>query len=330
MFGQILVTLEDFSHSLQTVSAESSLISPSLHQCSQLQPVEIELVVKRKCKAPEIQESQQVFPVTHNTQRKPASLFIYKTDETLRIVYLDFAVYDICGNQITCYPATQTSDKQLHLNFLGPVMSMWLEQNGFLVLHASAILINKKVSVFLADSQQGKSTIASHLIKMGYPLLSDDLLAIKYNQVEDQYVAYPSYPVIKLWPDQFSCVFEGEDPTEYLDKDLKKCRVRVDDLNKALFCNSDYPLAVIYCLHRQKSSSKLLIQPVSKIEAITRLIQYSFAAPIMIATGWQPVRMKIFSDMVSDIPVRDLTYPSDIHKLSLVCKATLNDVASAN
>lgn len=330
MFGHILATLEDFSHSLQPVPAEKSLnnTAPDLH--GQAHCGEIEFIVKRASKAPVIHESWRIFPEAQTAQSKPASLFIYKNQNTLRIVYLDFAIYDISGHCITCYPARQTSDKQLHLNFLGPIMSMWLEQNSFLVLHASAILINDKVVLFLADSQQGKSTLAAMMINTGYRLLSDDLLAIKYNQLENQYLTFPSYPVIKLWPDQFSRLFENDDPSLHLDKDLKKCRVRVDAMNPELFCEKPHSLSMIYCLHRGQVSEKLCIEPVSKIEAMTRLIRYSFAAPVMIATGWQSRRMEVFSNMVSDIPVRDLKYPSDILNLPFICKSIVNDAISAN
>ena len=299
------------------------------HLPGQPQCGEIEFIVKRESTAPVIQENRRIFPVAPTADSKPASLFIYKNGKTLRIVYLDFAIYDISDHCITCYPARQTSNKQLHLNFLGPIMSMWLEQNCFLVLHASAILVNDKVILFLADSQQGKSTLAAMMIRAGYQLLSDDLLAIKYNQLENQYVTFPSYPVIKLWPDQFSRIFENDDPSLHLDKDLKKCRIRVDAMNPDLFCNKPHSLAMIYCLHRGERSRKLCIEPVSKIEAMTRLIRYSFAAPIMIATGWQSKRLEEFSNMVSAIPVRDLNYPSDIQTLPIMCKSIVNDAMSA-
>ena len=314
LFGHVLVTSEDFSH---------SLLSATIAYGENL-----EFIVNRQQQAPNLQDVERIFPVRNLLTQHPASLFIYRGENFMRIVYLGFATYDVFDHRIVCYPTAQTNNKRLHLNFLGPVMSMWLEQHGFQVLHASAVLINKKVVLFLAESQQGKSTIASAMVKMGCPLLSDDLVPVKYCQAENQFYAYSSYPVIKLWPDQFKRLFKQENPESFLDKDLKKCRVRVDHLNPELFCNKSYPLAAIYKLCRRDELIKILIEPVSRIESVTELIQYSFAAPIMIATGWQPQRLEEFSKLSSHIPVHNLIYPSDIENLDSVCEQIINNFAS--
>lgn len=246
----------------------------------------------------------------------------------MRIEYLDFVTYDIIGHKIVCYPTAKTTDKRLQLNFLGPVMSLWLEQHGFQVLHASAVLINMKVVLFLAESQQGKSTIASAMIKMGCPLLSDDLVPVKYSQAQKQFYAYPSYPVIKLWPDQFKRLFEEENPESFLDEELKKCRLRVDHLNPELFCNKSYPLAAIYKLCRCDKLIKILFEPVSRIESVTELIRYSFAAPIMIATGLQPQRLEEFSRLSAHIPICSLEYPSGTEDLDVLCGQIISNFES--
>ena len=246
----------------------------------------------------------------------------------MRIEYLDFAVYDVYENKIVCYPSAQTSTRQLHLNFLGPVMSLWLEQHGFLVLHASAVLMHKRAVLFLADSQQGKSTLASALVRMGCPLLSDDLVPVRYSQAQKQFYAYPSYPVIKLWPEQYKRLFKEKNPASFVDEDLKKCRVRVDQFSPELFCNKSYPFGAIYRLCRRDKSSKTLIKPLSRVESVAALIQYSFAAPIMIATGWQPDRLKEFSRLSSHTCLGDLVIPSDIAHLDCVCRQIINNCAS--
>ena len=313
LFGHTLVTPEDFSHSLLPAS------SADLHK--------IEFVVKRQQQAPNQHQCVQIFPQENSSSNAKASLYLYRGENFLRIVYLGFATYDLFEDEIFCYPTDLTSTKRLHLNFLGPVMSLWLEHHDFLVLHASSILVDHKAVLFLADSQQGKSTIAVSMIKMGYPVLSDDLVPIKYNQIDDKFLAYPSYPVIKLWPDQFKRLFENENADDYLDKELRKCRMRVDELDSDLFCNRPYPISMIFHLSRREDLSALSIEPLSKIDAITKLIQYSFAAPIMIATGWQPDRLKEFSTLASYTPGRDLRYPTDVHNQDSLCEKIITNLA---
>lgn len=330
LFGLTLSTSEDFSHSLQLVSSENA--SPQLtvkglaSRANLTSSEKLVLIVQRQQQAPDLDNSEQIFPPQHVSSSDPASLYIYKSGNTIRVVYLDFAVYDIIGEKIFCYPGPQTNTKQLHLNFLGPIMAMWLEQNGFQVLHACAVLINHKAVLFLADSQQGKSTIASTLANKGFPLLSDDLVPVKFNRQENQFYAYPAYPVIKLWPAHFNRLFKGHDSALYLDKDLKKCRVRVDSLNSSLFFNRPVPISLIYHLQRCDQIEHFSARPLANVDAMTKLIRYSFAAPIMIAMQWQPQRLKSFSRLCStDKKMRELSYPSDINKLDWLSEKILTD-----
>ena len=68
-------------------------------------------------------------------------------------------------------------------NFLRNVYSMLIIKNGGLVLHASAVVRERKAYIFFGPSGSGKSTIAE-LSKTYYPVLSDDLVVIKrYNGI---------------------------------------------------------------------------------------------------------------------------------------------------
>ncbi len=311
LFGHALISGEDFSHSLQSANSECH---PAL-----------EFIVKRRQTPPDLQEFEQIFPTGNLSSHRSASLFIYRGQNIMRIEYTDFALYDVYQDKVVCYPSAQTGNKQLHLNFLGPIMSLWLEQQGYLVLHASAVLIDNKAVLFLAESQQGKSTLAAAMVKMAYPLLSDDLLAVKYSQAEDRFYAYPSYPVIKLWPDQFKRLFANQSAASFLDEDLKKCRARIDHINPELFCTRPYQLASMYKLCRRGTSKKIVIKPISRVESVTALIRFSFAAPIMIAAGWQPRRLSEFSRLSSHVPVHNLIYPSEIESLDSVCNQIINN-----
>lgn len=311
LFGHVLVTAEDFSHSLTAAQ-------PGCNNS-------IEFIVKRRHKAPDLPNRVKLFPPKISSSQHTASLYLFRGENVLRITYLDLVTYDMFTDRIVCYPAAGTSDKRLHLNFLGPLMSMWLEQRGFQVLHASAVLIHDNAVLFLADSQQGKSTIASAMVNMGYPLLSDDLVPVKYSQARGRFYAYPSYPVIKLWPEQFERLFKNQNPVQFRDDDLKKCRLRIDQMNPNSFCNRPCPLAVIYKLNRCETTMKISIEKQSRMDSVTDLVRYSFAAPVMIATGWQPHRLSEFSKLSSDISVRNLKYSSGKDNMDSVCREIMRD-----
>lgn len=100
---------------------------------------------------------------------------------------------------------TVESDKDLEssdeLNIipflLGPVMALLLHQRGFLVLHGSAVNTGNGAVAFLGHRGNGKSTTAIHLYVEGYPLVADDILAIKFD-AKGLPVVYPGYPHVRL------------------------------------------------------------------------------------------------------------------------------------
>lgn len=315
LFGHTLTTGEDLSHSLQSCTDECG------------NPDSLRLLVKRRQRPPELKNAARVFPTGDFPNRQPASLHLYTNEKILRIVYLDFASYDLSGATITCYPENQASDRQLHLNFLGPVISMWLERNGYQVLHASAVLIDQQVALFLGDSRQGKSTVASSLVSLGHPLISDDLVPVKYHQDDGRFYVYPSYPVIKLWPDHFHRLFKSQEPSRFMGEETRKCRIRVDHLNPDLFCPSPRPLSLIYKLCREVDRADTAVQPLSGRETMLSLVRYSFAAPVMLAMRWQAKRLDSFTRLgMTHWPMREFNYPSDTGKLDLIAQKIVSDV----
>lgn len=80
---------------------------------------------------------------------------------------------------------------------LGPVMALLLHQRGFLVLHGSAVNTGTGAVAFMGHRGNGKSTTVIHLYVEGYPLVADDILAIKFDD-EGLTVVYPGYPHVRL------------------------------------------------------------------------------------------------------------------------------------
>lgn len=104
-------------------------------------------------------------------------------------------------NQITIEVANPSISYTIVATWLlGTVMAYLLQYHGYLVLHGSAVLINSSAVVFSGDSGAGKSTIASALVKQGYPLLTDDVVVIK-TLAGGAMVLVPGPAKLKLWAD---------------------------------------------------------------------------------------------------------------------------------
>ncbi len=103
-------------------------------------------------------------------------------------------------------------DKEDHIIpfLLGPVMALLLHQRGFLVLHGSAVKTNNGAIAFLGHRTFGKSTTAINLYKKGYPLITDDILAIKFDE-KGLPIVYPGYHHIRLSNDSYNNVKDNTD-----------------------------------------------------------------------------------------------------------------------
>ncbi|NYB52802.1 MAG: hypothetical protein HVN35_09630 [Methanobacteriaceae archaeon] len=116
------------------------------------------------------------------------------------------------GNRVTVEPVAELDDGD-EINvipfLLGPVMALMLHQRGFLVLHGSAVKVDGGAVAFLGHRGNGKSTTAIHLYVDGYPLVADDILAIKF--IDGKAVVYPGYPHVRLSEDSYNQVKDNTD-----------------------------------------------------------------------------------------------------------------------
>lgn len=86
--------------------------------------------------------------------------------------------------------------------YWGPVKVFALALRGTWALHASAVMLDEKVFVFLGESGYGKSTLAASLAKLGRPgliLVADDILPATSD--EEGLWGWPHFPQLKLPPE---------------------------------------------------------------------------------------------------------------------------------
>lgn len=106
------------------------------------------------------------------------------------------------GKLIVVEPFPGISPESLRNCILGSAMAVLLQQRGFLVLHASCVVIDGMAVAFLGHSGAGKSTICSAFQARGYKFLTDDVMALKIDSQEIMVI--PSIPEIKLRDDSAS------------------------------------------------------------------------------------------------------------------------------
>lgn len=164
----------------------------------------------------------------------------------------------------------QFDRRLIGMPLLGPVFSLLLHRQGLLVLHGSAVMIGGAAQVFLGDKGAGKSTTAAALIASGFPLVSDDVVAIE-RLPSGQLVVRPGYPAMKLDKHMFSsfpsrsCAVLEPDDGSYT---AGKSRVRL----KGRMPQSAVPLGRVHCLARGACNA---MRPLSQTEKLHALIRFS-------------------------------------------------------
>lgn len=129
---------------------------------------------------------------------KPRKL-IYVLDHNVLFQVPDTATFYIeSGLTITVSPLGEADEDKIRLYILGTCMAIVLLQRKILPLHGSAINIGGKAYAIVGESGAGKSTLASVLVRRGFSFVSDDLIAVSFDERGDP-IIFPSYPQQKLW-----------------------------------------------------------------------------------------------------------------------------------
>lgn len=113
------------------------------------------------------------------------------------------------GREVVAEPALGATESDLMPFLTGPAMIALLHQRGYLVLHASCVLVNGIAVAFMGAKGFGKSTLAACMYARGHTLISDDIVPVYLS--DDGVYTMPGYPRIKLYPD--SVMAAGSDPS---------------------------------------------------------------------------------------------------------------------
>ncbi|MBC7260861.1 MAG: hypothetical protein H5T63_02510 [Chloroflexi bacterium] len=237
--------------------------------------------------------------------------------------------YYLWPERVVCHLRNPEYAYLVEIQFLGPVISLWLERQGIPTLHASAVVVNGRAAAFLSTNSAGKSTLAAAMVQAGYPLLTDDILPVEH--VNTTLQGRPGYPQMRLWPDEAQYFLGHYEDLEFVHPAYAKRRVPIGPGGFGTFCDEAKPLACIYLPERrdaQKCGNQVEISPLSRRDALIELVRHSFVASVVEQLGLQAQRLDFFARMVQQVPMRRLVYPSGSEYLPQVQEAILTDLAA--
>ena len=227
------------------------------------------------------------------------------------------------GREIVVDIDTDADERFLPPFILVVPLAMLLHQRGLFILHASAIAINGGVVAFLGKSGQGKSTTAGALHQLGYPIVTDDVLALDMSSPENITVL-PSFPQLRLWPESVTSL--GHIP-ENLPQVYPNSEKRFRHLSDG-FQQTPLPLKRIYVL---EYGTQQQIEPLTPQEAFIEVTRQSYPIKELLkATGTAAAKFQLGAKLANTISVCRLKRPRSLSSLSDLARFIENDVIQTN
>lgn len=212
----------------------------------------------------------------------------------------------------------------------GGVLGCAMRLQGMLCLHANVVAIGKYAIAIVGEKGAGKSTTTAALAKRGYPILSDDIAALK--QEGDTFFAQPGYPRLRLWLPTIHALYGSEEGLEKIFHALDKRYINLTtDINASAwkFQSEPLPLAAIYILEpRRQDLVATNIEPVSVVAALMNLMNHRSAKFLKLDNENVAREWKNLSHLLASVPVRRVQRPDDLNKLPELCDVIVNDAQS--
>lgn len=214
------------------------------------------------------------------------------------------------GKEIIIEKAASCHENDIQVFLMGTVFAYVLQYHDYLVLHGSAVLINGNAVIFSGHSGSGKSTIAAAFAQKGYTVLTDDMVAIKYD-TNGQLKLVPGWPRLKLW----------EDALKYLAKDIDGLIPVQNKLNKYEFPvkNIDTPIQNISALYELSPSDDDTINltlVTDKIKKLNLLVTNTFRYYMLNKLNKKSLHLKQCAVLSSQIELGIISRPKIGYKLN--------------
>ncbi|WP_058301183.1 phosphoenolpyruvate carboxykinase (ATP) [Gorillibacterium timonense] len=231
-----------------------------------------------------------------------------------------FAVRE--GRVIAVSPVPGADMDKIRLYILGTCMGAVLMQRGVLPLHGSAVAVRGKVYAIVGESGMGKSTLASALMDRGLPLVSDDVIAIRFNEAGIPLVT-PSYPQQKLWQESLDAFGMEASGLKPLFERETKFAVPVSDR----FVREELPLGGVFELVKKADASPGLT-PIEGLDRMRLLYEHTYRNLFLRRMGKLDWHFQVTARLAGLVPISRITRPDEgftAHELAELLVKTIGE-----
>ncbi len=205
---------------------------------------------------------------------------------------------------------------------LGPIFGFLLRLRGVVSLHASGVMIGDAAIALVGQAGAGKSTTAAMFAQLGYPIVTDDVFALK--PCGDRFVVEPGYATLRLWPDSVAALYGSPSALPLITPNWDKRYLDLRSSDDLHFATAAAPIAAVYVLgHRNSNDDSPTIGP--EAEPFVTLLANTYCNYLLD----RPARaheFDVLSRFVNSTDVRHVTPHVDPSRLPDLCRLIAHDV----
>jgi hypothetical protein len=202
---------------------------------------------------------------------------------------------------------------------VGPVMAFALRLRGETCLHASAIAVADRAIALIGSPGAGKSTTAAAFAKLGFPVVSDDVVVLTGSG--NSPLVQPGYPRLNLWPDAVRLLFGSDDALPRITPTWDKRYLQLDSHGDFRFQSNPLPLGAVYILaNREADLNAPAIENVAGSRALLLLLANAYGSALL-NEEMQRRDFQVLSRLAGQVPVRLVRPPADPSKVYALCDA---------
>jgi hypothetical protein len=259
----------------------------------------------------------------------PAEWFVYRklTDGSRYLRWTGLFEFLISpdGRRIRYRRLERATPESFAVYLLGQVLSFSLLAFGIEPLHGTATLVDDNAVVFLGGCGWGKSTLAAALLARGFPVLTDDLVALAPR--DTVWAVHPGIPRLKLFPSVARRVLGTEVVKPRMNNGTSKL---VLPLAAGQAARQVVPVKALYLLPYPRMNSRAARVRIESLSDRNAFLEVVGAAFNLIVSERERLANQFTFAMrlTASVPVRRLVYPRRLSALPAVCDAVVADVAA--
>lgn len=222
------------------------------------------------------------------------------------------------GSDACCVAPVGTDPGLLEAMAVGPLFSFLVWLRGGQALHASAVLVDGQAVAFCGVSGAGKSTTAAQFVRLGHPLITDDVMAWRWDGNACLVQTGPTR--VKLWPDSAAVVQSeavGGLPRVYGQVDKRIVNMSAD----AALGTSGHPLS---CIHLLTPGAER-VRDLSAAEAFVALKEHCRDDSIL-PSELRARQFEELARLVRSVPVRRVPAHTGLDRLEEFSRSLLDGI----